>query len=120
METQKNILKKIKLTRLCKDLTQKDVAKLLNISTPTYSRFESGSTKLNFDLLRKISELFDIESFDDYEKTQLVNIVEEATENYQTTTDADSIKQKIETIIQLLEKQQQLNNEILNKLRAIV
>jgi len=117
--TQKDILKKIKLTRLCKDLTQRDLAKSLNISTPTYSRFEKGKNKLNFELLEKVSALLNIEPFVEIRKEETNNLVNESVEIYEKSSGTESINQQLESIIKLLEKQEKLNHEILDKLKNL-
>ena len=117
--TQKDILKKIKLTRLCKDLTQSDLAKSLNISTPTYSRFEKGMNKLNFELLEKVSALLNIEPFVEIRNEETNNLVNESVEIYEKSSEAESMQQQIESIIKLLEKQEKLNHEILDKLKNL-
>lgn len=42
-----------------KDLKQKDIAKLLNIPTRTYSSYENGERSLPIDILIKLSYIYD-------------------------------------------------------------
>ncbi len=51
---------KIKLLRLQKGWSQKDVAKRLRISVPAFSKIEIGITDINLSRLNQIAELFDL------------------------------------------------------------
>lgn len=116
-----NILKKIKLARVNKNYSQKDMAEKLMISVPTYSRFERGITKTNYDFLTKVCNLLDI-NINLLDTTIDMNLVEDFLPVYETKSSkidstTDSISQKeIETLIKLLEKQQEVNKLILEKL----
>ena len=48
-------LKRIKNLREDKDLKQKDIAKLLNISQQQYSRIETGENEIKLDSLIKLA-----------------------------------------------------------------
>ena len=51
---------KIRLLRLQKDWSQKDVAKRLDISIPAFSKIETGITDINLSRLNQIAKLFDL------------------------------------------------------------
>lgn len=40
--------------------TQQDVADMLGIERSTYTRYETGSTEPNFDVLERLSQIFDV------------------------------------------------------------
>lgn len=116
-----NILKKIKLARVNKNYSQKDMAEKLTISVPTYSRFERGITKTNYDFLTKVCNLLDI-NINHLDTAINIDLVEDFLPVYETTSSkidgtTNSISQKeIEALIKLLEKQQEINKLILEKL----
>lgn len=41
-------------------LSQRDVAKLLNVAQPVYQRFEKGIYECTYEQLLKLSEIFDV------------------------------------------------------------
>lgn len=49
---------KIKMLRHSKGQIQEDVAKLLRISVPAYSKMETGATDLNYSRIVQIAELY--------------------------------------------------------------
>lgn len=53
--------KRIKETRLRKNLTQQNIAKKLNISVAFLSRVERGKSKINLERLVEISNLLNIQ-----------------------------------------------------------
>lgn len=116
-----NILKKIKLARVNKNYSQKDMAEKLMISIPTYSRFERGITKTNYNFLTKVCNLLGI-NINLLDTAIDMDLVEDFLPVYETTsskitTTTGSISQKeIEALIKLLEKQQEVNKLILEKL----
>lgn len=116
-----NILKKIKLARINKNYSQKDMAEKLMISIPTYSRFERGITKTNYNFLSKVCNLLGI-NINLLDTAIDMDLVEDFLPVYETTsskitTTTGSISQKeIEDLIKLLEKQQEANKLILEKL----
>ncbi|MCW8898152.1 MAG: helix-turn-helix domain-containing protein [Flavobacteriales bacterium] len=116
-----NILKKIKLARVNKNYSQKDMAEKLTISVPTYSRFERGITKTNYDFLTKVCNLLGI-NINHLNAAIDMDLVEDflpvyETKSSKTPTTTGSISQKeIEVLIKLLEKQQEVNKLILEKL----
>ncbi|HEY9081898.1 MAG TPA: helix-turn-helix domain-containing protein [Vicingaceae bacterium] len=116
-----NILKKIKLARINKNYSQKDMAEKLMISIPTYSRFERGITKTNYNFLTKVCNLLGI-NINLLDTAIDMDLVEDFLPVYETTsskitTTTGSISQKeIEALIKLLEKQQEVNKLILEKL----
>lgn len=50
----------LKAIRKIKNLTQEDVANKLNIARTTYQSYENGFNEMNYDILKKISKLFDV------------------------------------------------------------
>ncbi len=117
-----NILKKIKLARINKNYSQKDMAEKLMISIPTYSRFERGITKTNYNFLTKVCNLLGIninllDTAIDMDLVEDFLPVYETTSSKMSTTTTGSISQKeIDALIKLLEKQQEVNKLILEKL----
>ncbi|MHA4895187.1 helix-turn-helix domain-containing protein [Pedobacter sp. PWIIR3] len=55
-----HIGKNIKQLRQRKNWNQSDVAKQLNISTPAFSKIETGITDVNFSRLEQIATLFEV------------------------------------------------------------
>ena len=96
----KALLKKVKSTRLVKELSQEDMAKRLHISTPTYSRFERGVTKTNVNLLKNVSQILDLDFFITTESDYL-NITNEDFEVYETKSEA--IQKQLDELILLIE-----------------
>ncbi len=43
-----------------KDLTQKDIAKILNVSQNTYSQYETGIISLTAETLIKLSDFYNV------------------------------------------------------------
>ncbi|MCH4887162.1 helix-turn-helix transcriptional regulator [Acidaminobacter sp. JC074] len=61
MTNIRGIKETILMTRKEKGLTQKDMAKKLNISQPAYSYYEKGDKPLPANQLKKVLEILDIE-----------------------------------------------------------
>lgn len=51
-------LKRLKDLREDNDLTQKEIAKLLNITRPQYSLYETGKRDIPVDLLRTLAKFY--------------------------------------------------------------
>ena len=49
---------KIKLYRENKKMTQNEVADILNVSSATISKYESGTLEPNIESLKRLAELF--------------------------------------------------------------
>lgn len=112
----KEILKKIKITRLVNEISQEQMAKKLKISVPTYCRFEKGITKTNIELLQNVSQILKLEFF--YPKeTDTLDIISEDFSVYSTKS-AD-IKKQIHLLVTLIEKQQEINCIALEKLKIL-
>jgi len=113
-----NLLKKIKIARITKGLNQEDIAKELNVSIPTYSRFENGVTKINFTFLQKVCKFLEINlhNVDDEFKFDLIedNNKVKLDDFNQLNTD-----EKLKLIIQLLNKQQDVNKLLIKTLKEI-
>jgi transcriptional regulator with XRE-family HTH domain len=52
--------KNLRAIREDRDLKQKDVAKVLNVSQNTYSQYETGIIALTADVLIKLSKYYDV------------------------------------------------------------
>ncbi len=50
----------LKKTRITKGFTQDVMAKKLNISRPTYTRYETGERKPDYETIKKIAVILDI------------------------------------------------------------
>lgn len=48
----------LKTLRRSYNLTQDEIAKMLNIPKPTYSHYETGRNEPSFEILKKIAEIF--------------------------------------------------------------
>ncbi|HRN41764.1 MAG TPA: helix-turn-helix transcriptional regulator [Vicingus sp.] len=120
MKTNSEILKKIKQARLIKEISQEQMAKKLMISSPTYSRFERGISKINIDLLQKISTILDVEFVLNPPSETLKNMVQEDNEPYLSIKDTNGLEEKIEAVVRLLEKQQKVNTMLLNHLKDML
>lgn len=53
-------MKYLKFLRKERNWTQQDVADMLGIERSTYTRYETGSTEPNFDILERLSQIFDV------------------------------------------------------------
>ena len=109
------ILKKIKAERINRGYNQADMANKLDISTATYSRFERGITSTNYEMLIKISSILDLKLGISEEQQIEQNYLNEKSVNYPS----DSSEAQINTLINLLEQQQQTNHLIIQKLRTL-
>lgn len=61
---QKKICENLKALRNINRLSQKDLAKMLNVSFKTISHWESGYSEPNIDLIIQIKKIFNI-SYED-------------------------------------------------------
>lgn len=64
MRTAIRVGENLKEARRFKGLTQKEVAKKINMTQQQYSRFENGIFELNYDQIILLCELYDIEPND--------------------------------------------------------
>jgi len=114
------LLKKIKKARISKELKQKDIAEKLNISIPTYSRFERGITKTDYNLLKEVCSLLNIDFYTlDNNTTNLLNEDGTTYDTFNTEEHTNlEISSQLKTLISLLEKQQQINTMILKSLKS--
>ncbi len=64
----------IKHIRQDKNLTQEEVAERLNIAPKTYARLESGETRLDWDRIRAIAEVYEMspEELVAYDSTPII------------------------------------------------
>lgn len=51
---------RLKELRQKKRLLQRDVAKVLNCSTPVYCRYETGEREPQFDIIKKLADYYDV------------------------------------------------------------
>ena len=120
---EKNFLKGIKKARISKEWKQEDIAKKLNVSIPTYSRFERGITKTDYNLMKKVCSLLEIDFY--ALETENSNIFHEDNTDYETIENIDNetrmeIGAQLKSVIALLEKQQQTNAILLQKLKSLI
>lgn len=52
----------LKNLRSEKNWTQKDVADMLGIDRTTYAKYESGASEPNFEMLKRLREIFDVQT----------------------------------------------------------
>ncbi|MBO5290074.1 MAG: helix-turn-helix transcriptional regulator [Clostridia bacterium] len=52
--------KNLKSIREDRDIKQKDIAKILNVSQNTYSQYETGVISLTAEILIKLSDFYDV------------------------------------------------------------
>ena len=62
-----DLLKRVKTARLVKGINQEEIAKELNVSIPTYSRFERGITKTDFSILQKVCKYLEIDIYKSFD-----------------------------------------------------
>ncbi len=60
MDIAKSIGKNLAAARKAKGLTQKEVAAILHMTQQQYSRFENGVFELNYSLILKLCNLYEI------------------------------------------------------------
>ena len=60
MDNNKIIGNNLKSARIAKKITQKDIAKLLNIKQQAYSRYETGKIELNYYLIIHLCYIYSI------------------------------------------------------------
>lgn len=53
-------MKQIKLSRIKKDMTQKQLGELVGVSPATINRIELGKQSIKLDTLRKIAEILEV------------------------------------------------------------
>ncbi|MRX40435.1 helix-turn-helix domain-containing protein [Flavobacterium sp. LC2016-23] len=108
---KKMLLENLRKIRIIKGFSQDYVADLLNISQAAYSDIERGKTKINFEKLKKIAAIFDLEvsSIIDFHETQkLDKLVAD-----RVNTNPDEMK----TIIDHFDKERQLYQEQIDILK---
>ncbi len=100
---------KIRLLRLQKDWSQKDVAKRLDISIPAFSKIETGITDINLSRLNQIAKLFDLTTAQLLADSDSDEIKDYAKE---VTAISHSLHQREEEIIALQKKVIQLYEQL--------
>jgi len=120
--SNENLLKKIKKIRLLKEFGQKDIAEKLDISIPTYSRFERGVTKTDYTLLKKVCAILEIDFYDvESDSINSLNENDILYDKYNITnkkTEA-AMHSQVKGLVSLLEKQQKANEVLLKKLKSM-
>ncbi len=61
MSLNKTVSEKIKEIRLKKEMTQREVAQILNKERTTYNKMELGKADITLDTLEKLSAIFEVE-----------------------------------------------------------
>lgn len=54
------IFNNLKSTRVDRDIKQKDIAKVLNVSQNTYSQYETGTIALTAEVLIKLADFYNV------------------------------------------------------------
>lgn len=54
------IFNNLKSTRVDRDIKQKDIAKVLNVSQNTYSQYETGTIALTAEILIKLADFYNV------------------------------------------------------------
>lgn len=101
------ILKLIRKSRVSKEISQKDIAKKLHMSVPSYSRFESGITKTDYEMVLKVCKILEIDA-------RTIFTTGNFTVNYNNET--LNMSTQIKELVLLLEKQNEINALILQKI----
>ena len=94
---------KIKLLRLQKGWSQKDVAKRLEISIPAFSKIETGITDVNLSRLNQISKLFNL---------TVVQLL--------STSDSEEDKEYVNEVNALTQKLQQRDGEVIELQKKVI
>lgn len=111
-----NILQKIRKTRLSKEVSQHNMAEQLNISIPTYSRFERGLTKTDFVMLSNVCKILELdESLINYPSNYI-----DPYENFNLDGTTEEIYAQLNEVMTLLEAQQKAYEILLEKIKAII
>lgn len=87
----------IKEARMSKSIPQRKVAHHLDIDTSTLSKIELGQRQLNLNMIKKLSEILEI----DYKKLQVKFITENITTDYH---DQPYLKQALNKVIKKIKK----------------
>ena len=58
---EKEFIALIKKRRESKLIMQKDLAKIIPMSSSSYSKLENGNLKLNYFLIRRLAEIFELD-----------------------------------------------------------
>ena len=87
----------IKEVRMSKNIPQRKVAHHLDIDTSTLSKIELGQRQLNLNMIKKLSEILEI----DYKKLQVKFITENITTDYH---DQPYLKQALNKVIKKIKK----------------
>lgn len=53
-------MRRLKNLRVDTGKTQKEIADILGVDRTTYVKYENGNSEPNFEMLRKLSDLFDV------------------------------------------------------------
>lgn len=108
---------KIRIIRLCRGLSQEDVAKKLGIIQNAYSKIENNHTKLNEGLLQQLANIFGV-SIADIKSPEPIIISFHNTGNVNTEGNRHVNEKLVQELSnQLLEKDKQIQQliDLLNK-----
>ena len=67
MNIAKKIGNNLKNARIAKNYTQKYIASLLNMKQQAYSRYETGKIELNYELIIKLCNIYEITTIELFE-----------------------------------------------------
>ena len=95
-------MENLKKIRKVYNLTQEDVADKLNIARTTYQSYENDSNKMNYEMLKKLSKLFNI---------SIDFLLENVCEN---KLDITSLTAEQKELVDLIQKLNQDNCRLLN------
>jgi len=125
MTNSNKLLEKIKNTRLIQGINQEKIANFLKISVPTYSRFERGITKTDYELVLKSCSFLNINLYDweDAILQEKHNQVNEDSEAYSTKNTnivlTKNNEQQLIELKRLIENQLKINKKMLKMLNQI-
>ena len=102
-----DFLEKVKSKRVAKGISQQKIANYLNISVSSYSRFERGVTKSDIALMINICNFLEINFYDSMNDLYFHKKVNSINKKPTTTPE------KINRLIDLMEKQKEINKNIL-------
>lgn len=106
-----NEMNRLKELRKSKNLKQSDVAKAIFTSQQNYSRYENGQVEPDYEVLKKLSDFFEV-SVDYILGKEASNLILISKEDFSILKKASEIIQKIDRIAKPQEEYQIENNSI--------
>lgn len=104
-------MNRLKELRKSKNLKQSDVAKAIFTSQQNYSRYENGQVEPDYEVLKKLSDFFEV-SVDYILGKEASNLILISKEDFSILKKASEIIQKIDRIAKPQEEYQIENNSI--------